>query len=142
MTGWQVRHVPDLFRHEADAFRKLFKSPQIGSRIASGSDLVVPAFTCQQGPRAPSAPAEKGVAVLSLAIAIMVIAPPAGAMGSFDLQHCVNNADRVVNDGIVRAANAVTNEFEETGINDFSRGKFVASARRLIVENQCSAVRI
>src|SRR6266851_3605442 len=70
----------------------------------------------------------------------MVVATPARTIGCLDLQHSINDLERVLNNGIVGAANPVTNQFEKPSVNDLLGGKFMPSARSLIGQKQCTAI--
>src|SRR5260370_25448229 len=70
----------------------------------------------------------------------MVVAPPTRTIWGLDLQHSINDAERVLNDGIGRAANPVTNQFEKPSVNDLLGGKFMPGARRLVWQKQCSGI--
>src|SRR5690349_9363301 len=88
------RHVwciPDLLRNQAHAFSEIFQSAQIRFWVMTSGNLIMPALGRQQGPGASCAPTVKRAAVVTLAITVMVIAPPAWTIGCFDLQHSINN---------------------------------------------------
>ena len=88
--------------------------------VATGGELVVGAFAGEQGPCAALAPAFVGSAVLLLAVAVVVVAAPAGSEGSVDLEDVVDDLEGVDDEGVVGAADAVADEFEEAAVDDLA----------------------
>ena len=58
----------------------------------------------------------------------MVVAAPAGAVGRLDLEDVVDDLQRVDDERIVGAADAVAHEFEEAGVDDLARLEVVLLA--------------
>ena len=97
--------------------------------VVAGGQLVVGAFAGEQGPGAALSPAIVGAAVFPLAVAVVVVATPAGAIGGFDLEDVVDDFEGVDDERVVGAADAVADEFEEAGVDDLA-GLEVVLARR------------
>ncbi len=87
------------------------------------------AFAGEEGPGAALSPAVVGAAVLLLAVAVVVVATPAGAKGGVDLEDVVDDFEGVDDERVVGAADAVADEFEEAGVDDLA-GFEVVLARR------------
>src|SRR5689334_6906662 len=104
----QVWPVPDLFRNQTDPLREVFQSPQIRCSVTSSRNLVMPALACQQRPWASLTPARVRGTAFALAIAVMVISPPGRTVGSIDFQHGIDDTERVLNNRVVGATDAVT----------------------------------
>ena len=92
MPRGQIWCVPDLFRYQANPLGKLLEGVQIRMRITTGRKLVMPTLARQQRPRAPYSPTLIRPAIVTLAVAIVIVAAPAWAHGSLDLEHGINNA--------------------------------------------------
>jgi len=75
----------------------------------------------QQRPDASRAPPLIRTSIVALPVAIVVIAVPARTEGRFHFEHRVDNTERIHNDRVVGASNAVANQFEKTGVDDFLR---------------------
>src|SRR3990172_13135883 len=89
-----VSLVPDLLGQHAGARGKGLDAAHEGLRVPARSELVMAPFTGQQRPGAALAPSLKGPAVLSLAVAVVVVPPPAGAEGRVDLQNRIDDLER------------------------------------------------
>src|SRR5690242_18581947 len=110
----QVRRVPDLLRDQPDPLGEFFQRAQIRAGIPSSGNFVVPALADQQRPRTSHSPILMRPAVISLAVAVMIVAAPAGAEGGIYLEHRIDDPQRILNDRVVRATNTVTNQLEKT----------------------------
>ena len=91
----------------------------VGDR-ASGGKLIVGALAGEQRPCAALSPAFVGAAVLPLAVAVVVVAPPAGAEGRVALEDGVDDLERVDDERVVGAADAVADKFEEACIDNLA----------------------
>src|SRR5438128_7066733 len=120
MARREVCRIPNLFRYQAHALGEVLKRAEIRTGVASGGDFVVPALAGEQRPRTPRAPARIGAAVCALAVAVVVVATPAGAEGRVHLEHGIHDAQGILDDGVVRATNPVPHHSEKTGLNDLS----------------------
>ena len=125
MLRGQVRQFPYLFRNQADPACKFLQRAEIGTRVIAGSKFVVPGLAGEQRPRSPHTPVLVSPSIRPLAVAVVVVTAPAGAVWRFNFQHSIDNAERVLNDGVVRSANPVTDQFEKPRIHDLSGGKFI-----------------
>jgi hypothetical protein len=70
----------------------------------------------------------------------MVVPPPARTIGCLDLQHSIHNAERILNNRIVRALDPVANQFEKPSVDDVVGGKLKASVASVCVERPKSAL--
>ena len=89
---------------------------------AAGRQLVVRPLAGQQRPDAADAGAVIGAAVLVLAVAVAVIAAPAGPVRQFDPQHVIDHLHRVDNARIVRRAQAEAHQGQRVRADQFVRG--------------------
>src|SRR5271165_7014843 len=89
---------------------------------------------CQQGPHSALSRTVVRTAVGGLAVAVPVVAQPAGALGQVALEDRVDDFEGIDDQRVVGAADAVTNELEETGVDDFAGLEFKASAGRPVAE--------
>src|SRR5574340_1504381 len=88
--------IPDLFRQQADAVGELFQRSDEQFSRTTRSQLIVSPLTSEQRPGAPLAPALIWPAVWPLAVTVMVVAIPAGTKRGFHFPHCINHAQRVL----------------------------------------------
>src|SRR5258707_6577557 len=140
-TGWsaetkmvrrQGRPIPNLFGYEPYALRESLQRKQIRSRITPSGNFIVAALAREQWPWPSRAPVLKGLPVFALAIAIMVVTPPARATRRIHLEHGIHHAKRILNDAVVRVANPVPNQLQKTGIYDLFRWKLILGPGGLI----------
>src|SRR5436190_338752 len=136
MLQRRIRTIPDLLRDQANTLREFLNCAEEWRRVTPGGDFVVTALAGQKRPGTPLSPTVVRSAIFSLAKAVMVVATPAGSIRGVHLDYRINYAQGILNDRIVRTANAITNQFEKTGIDDLFRRKFKPRARRLIREYQ------
>src|SRR6266850_5014017 len=94
------------------------------------------ALAGQQRPWTSPSPTGIACAIFSLPEAVVVVAMPAWSIRCINLKHSINHSKRILNDRIVRAADAITNQFKKTSVDNLFRGKLSARARRLICEYQ------
>src|SRR5690349_11671679 len=76
-------------------------------------------LACQKRPGTADAPPVVGGPVVALAVSVMVVPTPAWPQRGVDLEHRIDNTQRVFDKRIVRAADSIPNEFQEPRINDF-----------------------
>src|SRR5215472_6029589 len=98
----------------------------------SRGDFVMTALTGQQRPGTPLSPTRVPGPVIALAKAIMIIPAPARSVRRVHFEHRIDDAQRIFDDRMVRAANAVTNQLEKTAVNNLFRRKFNPRTRRLV----------
>src|ERR1035438_346056 len=79
-------------------------------------------FASEQGPAAAFTGTDERSAVLALPVSVVVVAAPARPRRRGHLERGVHDAKRLPADGSVCRSNAVSDQFEETRINDLSRG--------------------
>src|SRR6185437_10446843 len=92
-TLGNVVTVPDLLRNQPDCAGASLEGAQQSLRFVkpTGSNFVVRTFAGQQGPCTSDPASIKRPAVLMLAIAIFVIAPPDGALWQVDLEQVIDH---------------------------------------------------
>src|ERR1035441_9211036 len=116
-----VVFVPDLLGKEMSRSGEAFQPANVLLRIPTRGQLVVTPFSSKQGPSAAFTGIDERSAVLTLAIPVVVVAAPARARRRIHFERGVHDANRLPNDGIVCRSNAVSDQFEETRVNDLSR---------------------
>src|SRR5579864_1317660 len=92
--------VPDLFGQEARGGGKIFHRPQVARSVTAGREFVMAALAREQGPWPPDAPSDERAAVVALAVAVVVVAQPAGACGEIALEDRVDHLQRILDQGI------------------------------------------
>src|SRR4029450_3326000 len=140
MARWEVGCIPDLFRDQANPHGELLESVKIRMRITAGGKLIMSTFARQQRPRPSYSPTLIRLAIVALAITIVVVSAPAWAERRLDLEHSIDDSQRILDEWIVRAANSITNEFEKTRINDCLGRKFILITGALIRQHQGSTI--
>src|SRR5438128_747223 len=108
----QVGTIPDLLGNESNPLGKFLKRAEIRTSIPVSGEFVMAALARQQRPCTPFPPILVTFAVLPLPVAIVVITAPTRTERCINLQHCVNNTKRVMDDDVVGATNSVANQFE------------------------------
>src|SRR5437867_11847719 len=103
MFGRQVWCIPDLLRNQPNPLGAFLKGAEIRRSIMAGSEFVMGTLAGQQRPRPPYPPALQSVAIRSLAVTVMVVAPPKRAEGRVDLQDSVHDLLLVRMVRVVRA---------------------------------------
>src|ERR1043166_750092 len=136
----EIRTIPDLFRNQSNALRKILECAQKGTGVSSGGDFIVATLTAQQRPWAPLSPTVIARTVFSLPESVVVVTTPTWSMWRVNFDDGINDAQRILNDWIVCAANTVTDQFEKTRIDDLFSGKFNARARGSIRQYQRAAI--
>ena len=131
-----VVFIPDLLGEQTGSVRKPFHRVEIGARIAAGRKFVVTAFAREQRPRSAAAPLHKRTAVGPLAVSIMVVTMPARAVRRVHFEDFIDNSKAIDNQRIICRENSVTNELEETCIDNIARGIGRCRSRRLVGDSQ------
>src|ERR1039457_589304 len=116
-----VVFVPDLLGKEMSRSGKAFQPANVLPRIPTRGQFVMTPFSSKQGPAAAFTRTDERSAVLTLAVSVIVVAAPARPRRRVHFERGVHDANRVPDDGIVCRSNAVSDQFEETRINDLSR---------------------
>ena len=108
------RSVPDLLRDEPAGAGLRFdgREQRLRLGLAPGGQRVMRALAGQQRPDPADADAVERPPVRLFAVAVEIVAPPARALREIDLQHLVDDRDRVENAGIVGGAQAEPHERE------------------------------
>ncbi len=114
-----VGRVPHLFA-EQPAVSEPFECADVGLDVAARGQLVVGPLAGEQRPRAPAPPAQVRPAIVALAVAVMVIAAPNGSRRRFDPQAVIDDPQRILDQWIAGLADAITHQFEKTGVDDFA----------------------
>jgi len=78
VRGRQVREVPELLRDEPRRVGEVLQGEDEGLRVVASGKLVVPALPGQERPGAAAARAVERAAVGVVAVAVLVVAMPAG----------------------------------------------------------------
>src|SRR5579872_2359502 len=100
--------IPELFRQESSRRCKAFNRPDERCYVASGSQLVVTALARQQWPSPSLAPPNKGPAVFSLSVSVVVVTVPARAEGGVYFEHGVDDPQGIHNDRIIGLSDSIT----------------------------------
>src|SRR6266566_2991917 len=87
----QVLDIPKLFADHPTLVSKVLQRLDKRQRIASGSQFVMAAFSCQNRPAAAHACPIESTAVVFLSIAIMIVATPARALRQVVFEHTVDH---------------------------------------------------
>src|SRR5579863_1466662 len=96
----------------------------------------------QKRPGPTLAPALVRPAVRPLAVAIMIVPPPAGPKRGVDFKDCINHLERIFNQWTTGLVDPVPDELQESGIHDLLGGKFKSLPGRPIVEDQTPGIGI
>ena len=78
------------------------------------------AFAGEQRPCAALSPALVGAAVFALAVAVVVVASPAGAEGRVELEDGIDHLERIDDERVVGAADAVADELKEARVDNLA----------------------
>src|SRR4029077_5892038 len=89
----QVGSIPNLFGDHAALVRKIFDCRDQRFWIATGSEFVVAAFSCQNRPAPAYAASVVSAAVILLAVAVVIVTTPAGALRQVVLENAINHFD-------------------------------------------------
>ena len=84
------RSVPELLREQATGAGKGFHVADVGLRIAPRRDFVVGPFSRQQRPGTSNARGAEGLALVTLAVAVVVVAAVARAIGEVVLENGID----------------------------------------------------
>src|ERR1700693_114399 len=137
-----VVFVPDLLRDEMSRCGEAFQPADVLPNILAGGQFVMASFSRKQRPAATFSGAHERSAVLALTVAVIVVAPPAGARWRLHLKRGIHHSNGIADHRIVRGPNAIADQFEETRINDFSRRKRAIEALGSVVHRQREPPRI
>ena len=100
----------------------------------------MPALPGEHRPGVPVSPALVGPAIFPLPIAVMVVPSPAGTEGRVHLEYRVHHAERILDQGIPRLADAVADQFQEPRIHNLLGRKRDGRAGRLVSQLQDTVV--
>src|SRR6516164_4445257 len=120
----RIRTIPNLLRNQSNALREVLNCTQERSSVMSRGDFVVTALAGQQWPWTTLAPTRVPGPVIALAKAIMIIPAPARSIRRVHFEHRIDDAKRIFDERMVRAANTVTNQLEKTAVDNLFPGKF------------------
>src|SRR5262245_30032950 len=129
-TGWttglhsclgQVWSIPNLFGEHAALVRKIFDRRDKRFWIATGSELVVAAFSRQNRPAPAHSSSIVSAPVSFLAVAVMIVAAPARALRQIVLLNPIDHFNRVKHQRIVWSSNAIAHKMKEIATHDVSR---------------------
>ena len=109
-------------RDQAALAGKRLQITNVSLRVASGGNLVVGAFSREQRPWAADALRTKRLALVTLAVAVVVVTTIARTVGEVVLQDGVDDPDRVLDDRVAGGSDAEADEFEKAAIDDVPGG--------------------
>lgn len=118
--GGDIGVVPDLLGHHAADGAEALERGDVVADVHSSGQLVVGALSCEDGPGATLSPVVVVAAVFALAVAVVIVAAPAVTEWGFDLEGMVDDFEGVDDEGVVGAADAVADEFEEARVDDLA----------------------
>src|SRR5260370_17413706 len=72
----------------------------------------------EKRPGSSLSPSFKWAAIWTLAVSIVVVAPPAGTKRRIHLENGINYPERSFNQGIAWLADAVADQLQKTGVNN------------------------
>src|SRR4029077_6821892 len=121
MSARQVRSVPYLFGDHPTLVREIFYRRDKRLWIAPRSQLVMAAFSGQNRPAPAHARSVEGAAVVLLAVAIVIVATPAGALRQIIFEHAIDHFDRVAHERIVLVANTESHQKKKIPAHDIAR---------------------
>ena len=119
-----------------------FHGSQVDIDISARGQFIGSALQGQQRPGLADSPDLERGAIGALAVAVMVVTPPARPGGGIDFQHCIDYLQRIFDQRIAGLANAEAHQFQEAGINDLVGGIDRALARLLVRQQQFALIRI
>jgi len=79
-------------------------------RVAAGGQLIMPALSGEQRPRAAAPEVQERTAVVLLPVSVVSVAPPAGALRQVDFEGGVDDAQGILHQGVAGAADAVADQ--------------------------------
>src|SRR5579883_2200951 len=82
--GRKVRQIPELLGKKTHAMGEIFHRIEIGPRVSSGCQFIMPAFASQERPQTTTSPALEGRAVGLLTVPVVIVSVPAGAEWRID----------------------------------------------------------
>src|SRR5947199_7969805 len=122
----EVRRVPDLLGEQPRGRREALHGAEVGRNVPPGGELVMSTLSRQERPCAARTPSYVRAAIVPLAVAVVVVAAPAGAEWRLHLQHRVHHAERVLDERIPGSADSIANELEEPRVDDLLGGELEA----------------
>src|SRR5580693_7683127 len=89
----QISGVPKLLADHAARVRKLFQRLDEQPRVAAGGDFVMAALAGENRPRPADAGPVISAAAVFLAVAIVIVTPPARTLRKLLFEHLVHDFD-------------------------------------------------
>ena len=121
----EVIRIPNLLRKQAVVGKRLHGLQQVFSTFqVAGSDFVVRSLARQQRPEATYPRTIVGTSILMFAVAVVVVAVPAGPRGCFHFQLRVDDFDGVQNARIIGGAQAKANQRQSIHRHEFGSQNF------------------
>src|SRR6201996_104273 len=124
-----VRLIPYLLRKQASRRSETLNRLNVWLHIAPRGQLIMRAFADQQWPWAPFTPPLKRTAVFPLSIPVMVVAVPAWPLRRLDFQYLIDHLQRIDDQRIIRAPDAVPHQFQKAPVHNSTSLKLVTHAR-------------
>ena len=121
LSPWQIIIVPELLGKHTALVGHAFEHVDVWQRIASGGQFVVAAFACEDRPRAAHARAIERRAIILLAVSVVVVAAPAGALRKLAPNGPVDHLKRIEHQRVVCIANSEPDEMKKIAADDVAR---------------------
>ena len=142
ITPWQIIIVPELLGKHTAGIGHAFEHVDVSQRIASGGQFVVAAFARENWPRATHARAIERRAIVLLAVSIVVVAAPAGALRKLAPENAVDHLKRIEHQRVVRIANSEPDKVKKIAADDIARRMTASAVCELDFESIHVGVRI
>src|ERR1700733_701576 len=126
--------VPDLLGEHVAGGGVAFVGLDQGADVVAGGQFVMGALAGEERPDAALAVGVERAAIGALAIAIPVVAEPAGTLGQVALEDGIDDFEGINHERVVGAADAVADQFEEAGVDNFAGFELIALAGRTVVD--------
>src|ERR1035441_1336273 len=119
-----VRLIPDLRRQQPRGIRESFHRADVELHVMTGRELIMPTLSGQQRPRPPAPIAGEGPAIILLPVSVVRIASKTRPLRKIVPERGVDDSDGSLDQRIVRFANSVANQLEESRVDHLGGGKF------------------
>src|SRR5437899_6471157 len=113
-----VGGVPHLLREQPRRGGETLHGAKIRADVAPGGELVVSALAGEERPGPAPPPAVVRPAAVALPVAIVVVPTPARAEGRLHFERRVHHAQRILYDRLTRLHDPISDELEESRIDD------------------------
>src|SRR4029077_18037197 len=134
--------VPELLGEHTAGISHAFEDVDVSQRVASGGKFVVAAFAREDWPGAAHACAIEGRAIVLLAVSVVVVAAPAGALRELAPDNTVDHLKRIENQRVVRIASSEPDKVKEIAAHDIARRVTASAICELDFERTHVGVRV